>query len=76
MTIEATSKENNYSKQCVNYFQSWQMRATKKLQTALRKRTHSSRQLEAAVITYCHTMGENGLGLNHSQIVQEVHYQQ
>ena len=44
MTIEATSKENNYSKQCVNYFQSWHMGTTNKLlQTALRKRTHSNR---------------------------------
>jgi len=28
MTIEATSKENDYSKHCVNYFQSWHMGAT------------------------------------------------
>ena len=81
MTIEATSKENDYSKQCVNYFQSWHMGTTNKLlQTALRKRTHSSRQPEAAVVTYRHTVGENGLGLNrpchHYQIVQEVLYQQ
>ena len=26
--IEATSKENNYNKQCVNYFQSWHMGMT------------------------------------------------
>ena len=81
MTIEATSKENDYSKQCVNYFQSWHMGTTNKLlQTALQKRTHSSRQPEAAVVTHCHTVDENGLGLNqprhHYQIVQEVLYQQ
>jgi len=33
----------------------------KMLQTALSKRTLSSRQPEAAVITYRHTVGENGL---------------
>ena len=65
MTIEATSKENDCSKHCVNYFQSWHMGTTNKLlQTALRKLTHSSRQPEAAVVTYRHTPGENGLGLN------------
>jgi hypothetical protein len=65
MTVEATSKENVYSKQCVNYFQSWHMGTTNKLlQTALQKRTHSNRQPEAAVVTFCHTVGENGLGLN------------
>jgi len=38
MTIEATSKENNYREQCVNYFQSWHMGNTNKLlQTALTK---------------------------------------
>jgi len=51
----------------------------KLLQTALRKRTHSSRQPEAAVITYYHTVGENHLGLNrthhHYQIIQEVLHQ-
>jgi len=36
----------------------------KLLQTALQKWTHSSRQPEVAVVTYCHTVGENGLGLN------------
>ena len=36
----------------------------KLLQKALQKRTHSSRQPEAAVVTYRHTVGENGLGLN------------
>jgi len=81
MTIEATSKENDYSKQCVNYFQSWHMGTTNKLLlTALRKRTHSSRQAEAAVVTYRHTVGENDLVLNrphyHYQIIQEVLYQQ
>ena len=81
MTIEATSKENNYSKQCVNYFQSWHMGTTNKLlQTALRKRMHSSRESEAAVVTYHHTVGENSFGLNrphhHYQIIQEVLYQQ
>ena len=65
MTIEATSKENYYSKQCVTYFQSWHMGTTNKLlQTALQKLTHRSRQPEASVVTYCHTVGENGLGLN------------
>jgi len=65
MTIEATSKENYYSKQCVNYFQSWHMGTTNKLlQTALRKPTHSSRQPQVAIVTYHHTMGKNGLGLN------------
>ena len=64
MTIEATSEENNYSKQCVNYFQSWHMGTTNKLlQTALQKRTHSRRQPEMAVITYRHTVGENGPGI-------------
>jgi len=41
---------------------------------------HSSRQPEVAIITYHHTVGENGLGLNqpshHYQIIQEVLYQQ
>jgi len=47
MTTEATSKENDYSKQCVNYFQSWHMGTTNKLlQTALRKGMHSSSQSE------------------------------
>ena len=65
MTIEATSKENNYREQCVNYFQSWHMGNTNKLlQTALTKWTHSSRQPEVAVVTYLHTVAENGLGLN------------
>jgi len=64
MTIGVTSKENKYSKQYVNYFQSWHMGTTNKLlQTALRKQTHSSRQPEAAIVTYLHTMGENGLAL-------------
>jgi len=81
LTIEATSKENDYSEQCVNYFQSWHMRTTNKLlQTALRKRTHSSRQPEAAIVIYHHTVDENGLGLNrpwhYYQIIQEVLYQQ
>jgi len=31
MTIEATSKENDYSTHSVNYFQSWQMGTTNKL---------------------------------------------
>ena len=43
----------------------------KLLQTALRKRTNSSRQPEAAIVTYRHTVGENGLGLN-----QPRHYYQ
>jgi len=44
MIIEATSKENDYSKHCANYFQSWHMGTTnKQLQTALWKRMHSSR---------------------------------
>jgi len=65
MTIEATSKENDYSKQCVNYFQSWHMVTTNKLlPTALWKRTHSSRLPEVAIVIYRHTVGENGLGLN------------
>jgi len=35
MTTEATSKENDYSKQWINYFQSWRMGTTNKLlQTA------------------------------------------
>jgi len=50
--------------------------SNKLLQTALRKRTHSSRQPEAAIVTHRHTMGENGLGLNqpwhYYQIIQEV----
>jgi len=36
----------------------------------------SSRQPKAAIVTYHHTMDENGLGLNrpchHYQIIQEV----
>jgi len=81
MTIEATSKEKDYTKQCVNYLQIWHVGTTNKLlQTALWKRTNSSRQPEEAVVTYCHTVGENGLGLNrprhHYQIVQEVLHQQ
>jgi len=65
ITIKATSKENDYSKQCVNYFQSWHMGTTNKLlQTALGKGMHSSRQPEVAVVTYHHTVGENDLGLN------------
>jgi len=41
------------------------MRTTNKLlQTALWDRMHSSRQSEAAIVTYHHTVGENGLGLN------------
>jgi len=81
ITIESTSKENHYSKQCVNYFQSWHMGTPNKLlQTALWKWMYSGGQPEAAVVTYCHTVGENGLGLNRPrhpyQIVQEVLYQQ
>jgi len=69
--------ENDYSEQCVNYFQSWHMGTTNKLlQTALWKRMHSSRQPKSAIVTYHHTVGENGLGLNrlwhYYQIVQEV----
>jgi len=38
MTIESTSKENDYSKHCVNYFQSWHMGITNKLlQKAIQK---------------------------------------
>jgi len=81
MTVEATSKENDYSKQCVNYFQSWHKGTNNKLlQKALRKRTHNSRQPEVAIVTYRYTVEENGLGLNrsrhHYQIVQEALYQQ
>jgi len=65
MTIESTSKENDYSKHCVNYFQSWHMETNNKLlQTALWKLIYSSRQCEAVVVTYRHTVGENSLGLN------------
>jgi len=40
MTIEAISKENNYSKHYVNYFQSWDMGTTNRLlQTALQEQT-------------------------------------
>jgi len=54
------------------------------LHTALQKQMRSSRQPEAAVVTYhpshTHTVGENGLGLNkprhYCQILQEVLYQQ
>jgi len=81
MTIEATSKENDYSKQCFNLFQRMHIGITNKLlQNVLWKRTHSSRQPEAAVVTHHHTVGENGLGLNrpwhYYQIMQEVFYQQ
>ena len=52
MTIEATSKENYYSKRSDNYFQSKHMGTTNKLvQKALQKRMHSSRQPEAAIFT-------------------------
>jgi len=62
MTIEATSKENDYSKHTVNYFQSWHVGTTNKLpQTTLQNRTHSSRQAEAAIVTCHHTLGENSL---------------
>ena len=65
MMIEATSKENDYSRQCVTYFQNWHMGSNNKLlQTALRKQMYSSRQPEAAVVTYLHSEGENGLELN------------
>jgi len=58
-TIEATSKENYYSKQCVNYFQSWHMGTTNKLlHTALQKQSDSSRQPEAAVVTCRRTVGK------------------
>ena len=81
MTIEATSKEKDYSKHCLNYLQSWHMGTTNKLlQTALLKRTHSRRQPEADFVTNRHKVGENGLGLNcprhYYQIIQEVLYQQ
>jgi len=76
MTIEATSKENDYSKQCVNYFQSRHMGTTNKLlQTALQKRMHSIRQPEVAVVTYHHTVGLNR-PWHYYQIIQEVLYQQ
>ena len=69
-TIETTSKESDYSKQCVKYCQSWHLGMTNKLiQKALRKRTHSSRQSEVAVLTYRHSVVENGLGLNLPAIV-------
>jgi len=52
----------------------------KLLQTVLQKRMHSRRLPEAAIVTYRHTVGKNGLGLNrprhHYQVVQEVLYQQ
>ena len=50
----------------------------KLLQTALQKLTHSSRQPEVAVVTYYHTLAENGLGLNRPPaiIIKEVPYQQ
>jgi len=68
MTIEATSKKKDYSKQCVNYFQSRHMGTTNKLlQTELPKQRHSSRQPEATVVAYRQTVGENSLGLNRSR---------
>ena len=55
IVIEATSKGNDYSNQCINYVQSWHMGTTNKLlQTALPKQLHSSRQPEVAVVTYRH----------------------
>jgi len=52
----------------------------KLLQIALWKPTDSNRQPELVVVTYRHTVGENGLRLNqschHYQIVQEVLYQE
>ena len=63
--LEAKSKENDYSKQGVNYFQSWHMGTTNKLlKTSLQKQMHSSNRQTEAVVTYLHTMGENCLGLN------------
>ena len=54
MTIEATSKEDDYSKHCVQYLQSWHMGITNKLlHTALWKRTHSSRQPDDAIVVTC-----------------------
>jgi len=54
----STSKENDYHKHTVNYFQSWHMGTTNKLlQTALRKRTHSSRQPEVA---HCYLSSHSG----------------
>jgi len=41
---------------------------------------HNNRQSGGAVVTYHHTVGENGLGLNqhqhYYQIIQELPYQQ
>jgi len=66
MTLEATSKENDYR----NYFQSWHMGTTNKLlQTTLRKRTHTSRKPEEVIITYHHTVGEDGLGFYQTAII-------
>ena len=68
MTIEATSKVNNYRKHYVNYFQSWHKGTTNKLlQKELQKRTHNNRHPEAVIVTYHHTVGENGLGSNRTQ---------
>jgi len=82
MNIEATSKEYYYSKHTMliaSKAGTWEL-LKKLLQTTLRKQTHSSRQPEVAVVTYSHTEGENGLGLNrprhHYLIVKEVLYQQ
>ena len=85
LSFEAKLNRDNhhdYLFTMINYFLSWHIGTTNKLlQTALQKWTHSSRQPEAAVITYRHTVGEKGLVLNwppphHYQIIQEVLYQQ
>jgi len=83
MTTEATSKKiktitaNNVL--ITSKADTWEL-LNKLLQTAFQKWMHSSRQPEAAIVTYHHTVGKNGLGLNrpchHYQIVQEVLYQQ
>ena len=64
MTIETTSKENDYCKHSVNYFQSWYVVTTNKLlQIALWKRTYSSRQPEVAIVICHHTVYINGTPL-------------
>ena len=63
-----------------NYFQSSHMAQLINYFKKHYGNEHSNRHPEAAVITYCHTVGENGLGLNwphhHYKIIQEVIYQQ
>jgi len=64
MTIEATPITAN-NVLITSKAGTWEL-----LQTAFQKQTHRNRQPDAAVVTYRHTVGENG------PRIQEVLYQQ